>query len=152
MALIRREQTRPFTAQERLNRWRSDIERFFGFPFSTWPEGTWLGTAAVPTDVVEEKDKFIITAELPGLKKEDIDISVEGNTLCICGERKQEQEEIKADYYQCERAYGRFQREVTLPQSVEPSKVSAEYKQGVLKIIIPKTEQAKRKSIEIRTT
>jgi HSP20 family protein len=152
MALIRREQNRPPTAQERLNRWRSEIDRFFGFPFSNWPESPWFGAAGVPTDVVEENDKFIITAELPGLKKEDIDISVEGNTLCICGERKQEQEETKADYYQMERAYGRFQREIALPQSVDPNKVSAEYKHGVLKITVPKTDQAKRKSIEIKTS
>src|SRR5258705_99207 len=151
MALIRREETKPFIPREQLHRLRRDVDRWFGFPFSTWPEATWAGTAGIPTDVIEEKDKFVITAELPGLKKEDVDISVEGNTLCICGERKQEQEEKTADYYQCERAYGRFQRDITLPQTVDPSKISAEYKQGVLRITVPKTEQAKRKSIEIKT-
>lgn len=152
MALVRREETRPTTAWDNLNRMRRDVDRFFGFPFSAWPEVTWAGAGGVPVDVIEEKDKFIITAELPGMKKEDIDISMEGNTLCICGERKQEQEEAKADYYQCERSYGRFQRDITLPQGVDAARVAAEYKQGILKVTVPKSEQAKRKSIEIKAS
>ena len=151
MALMRREETRPTAPRQRASRvW--DTDRFFGFPFTGWPEPAWAATGGVPVDVFEEKDRFIITAELPGMNKDDIDISMEGNTLCICGERKQEQEEAKADFYQCERYYGRFQRDITLPQGVDATKVAAEYKQGVLKITVPKSEQAKRKPIEIKTT
>lgn len=146
MALVRRE-NRP-VSWDPLSRLGWNIERLFGFPFNEWPERQ----GAMATDVVEENDKFVVTTELPGLKKEDIEISVEGNTLCICAERKQEQEKRGGDYYQAERHYGRCQRNIMLPQSVDAGKVAAQYKDGLLTITIPKSEQAKRKSIEIKTS
>ena len=149
MALVRRE-PRTLSAWDPLNRLGWSLDRLFGFPFGEWSEGDWR-RAGMLTDVVEEKDKFIVTTELPGLKREDIDISVEGNRLCVCAERKQEQGKTKGDYYQSERYYGRFQRDISLPQSVDATNVTAEYKDGVLTVTVPKTEQAKRKSIEVKS-
>ena len=98
-------------------------------------------------------DKFVVTAELPGMKKEDIDISMDGNTLCICGERKEEKEERQGTEVQrSERYYGRFQRNITLAQSVDPNKIDAKYKDGVLTINLPKTEESKRKQIPVKAS
>jgi HSP20 family molecular chaperone IbpA len=84
-------------------------------------------------------------------KKEDIDISMEGNTLCICGDRKEERDERSgAGARRSERFYGRFQRNLTLPHTVDVKKIEAKYKDGVLSITLPKSEEAKRKQIEIK--
>ena len=91
-------------------------------------------------------------AEMPGMKKADIDVTVVGDTLTIAGERKQEEERKEGEVYRSERYLGRFQRSITLPSEVDVNKVQATYKDGVLTINVAKSEQAKRKQIEIKTT
>jgi HSP20 family protein len=136
-----------------LSRIRNEINRIFEDPFgfataaSTFFEG-W--TPAV--DVYEDKDEITVRAELPGMKKEDIEVTVVGDTLTISGERKHEEEKKEGEVYRSERYLGRFQRSVTLPTEVDPNKVQATYKDGVLTVTLPKSEQAKRKQIEIKTT
>jgi HSP20 family protein len=105
---------------------------------------------APPVDVYEDKDKITVRAELPGMKREDIELSVVGTTLTISGERKQEQETGQGETYRAERYWGRFQRIVTLPTPVEQNKIQASYKEGVLTVACPKSEEAKRKQIEIK--
>ena len=100
-------------------------------------------------DIYEEKDSLIVKADLPGLSEKDIDISIQGDTLTIRGERKQETETKEKDFYRCERIYGAFQRSVTLPYPVDQSKVKATYKHGVLEVRLPKAEEAKQKKIHV---
>jgi len=143
----------PFGPLNQLSRIRNEINRIFEDPFgfasaaSTFFEG-W--TPAV--DVFEEKDNIVVRAEMPGMKKEDIDVTVVGDTLTIAGERKQEEERKEGEVYRSERYLGRFQRSITLPSEVDVNKVQATYKDGVLTINVAKSEQAKRKQIEIKTT
>ena len=98
-------------------------------------------------DVYQDRDQFTVLVELPGLKKEDIDISLQDTTLTITGERKQERK--SSEGYRNERFYGRFQRSVTLPASVDASKVKANYQDGLLKVVLDKAEAAKPKQIEV---
>jgi HSP20 family protein len=149
--LARRNETwSPF---RELNRLRDEIDRLFDFPMGSSPRSELFGGWNPAVDVYEDKDKFAINAELPGMKKEDIDISMEGNTLCICGERKEEREQRSgAEPRRSERYYGRFQRNLTLPHTVDVNKIEAKYKDGVLSITLPKSEEAKRKQIEIKAT
>ena len=86
------------------------------------------------------------------MKKEDIAVSLEGSTLTVSGERKQEQERKEGETYRSERFFGRFQQSITLSQQVDPKKIQANYKDGVLTITLPKSEEAKRKQIEIKTS
>ena len=101
-------------------------------------------------EMYEEKDKFIIKAELPGMKKEDIDVSLADNTLTLKGERKAEKETKESNYYCCERYYGSFYRQVTLPSNADLKKIDAAYKDGVLEIKLPKTEETKEQKIDIK--
>lgn len=136
-----------------LNRIRNEINQIFEDPFgfasaaSTFFEG-W--TPAV--DIYEEKDKITVRAELPGMRKEDIEVTVVGDTLTISGERKQEEERKEGETYRSERYLGRFQRSIALPTEVDPNKVQANYKDGVLTVNVAKSEQARRKQIEIKTS
>ena len=145
MKLARRQSTwAPFRDFGRL---REDLERFLGTPYETSTDMWGWGPAV---DLYEDKDQFTVKCEIPGIKKEDLDISVEGNTLSVCGERKYEQEERPGEAYHTERYYGRFQRTITLPQTVNANKVNAAYKDGVLTISLPKTEEGRRKQIPIQ--
>jgi HSP20 family protein len=100
-------------------------------------------------DIYEENDKFVIKAEVPGVKKEDIDISIENNILTIKGERKFEKETKKENYHRAERYYGAFQRAFTLPGIVNQEKIKANLDNGVLTVEIPKKEEVKPKKIAI---
>jgi len=145
MKLARRQAT--WTPFRELGRLRDEFERVFGSPYETGTDFLGWGPAV---DLFEDKDHFTVKCELPGIKKVDIDISVEGNTLSICGERKFEQEEKPGEAYHTERYYGRFQRTIALPQSVDAGKVDARYKDGILTISLPKTEEGRRKQIQIK--
>ena len=136
-----------------LNRIRSEIDRIFQNPFSLLAPNTSFFEGWTPAlDIYEDKDKYVAKAELPGMKKEDIDVSLEGNTLTISGERKQEEEKKEGDTYRSERYFGMFQRTVTLPAAVDANKIQATYKDGVLTVTVPKTEEAKPKQIEVKTS
>jgi len=105
---------------------------------------------APAVDMFDKEDKLVVRAELPGVKKEDIDVSIVGDTLTIRGERKVEEEVKDEDYYCCERAYGSFYRAISLPTDVETSKVEARYKDGVLEVTLPKAKEAKPEKIEVK--
>ena len=102
-----------------------------------------------PIEMIEKEDKFIMKAELPGMKKEEIDISVVGDTLTIKGERKAETEVKEEDYYCCERCYGSFFRSITMPAAVDAKKIKATYEDGVLEVSLPKAPEVKPKKVEI---
>jgi HSP20 family protein len=101
-------------------------------------------------DITEDDKEYVIKAELPEMKKEEIKISVHDDVLAISGERKYEKEEKGKKYHRVERAYGSFMRSFTLPEDADGSKVSAEYKDGVLKVHLAKSEKAKPKAIEVK--
>jgi HSP20 family protein len=104
----------------------------------------------VPAVEISETDgKILITAELPGLAPEDVDVELENNVLTLRGEKKEEREETEKDTYVYERNYGSFQRSFSLPTTVQEDQVKAEFKNGILRITLPKTEQAKGKKISI---
>ena len=101
-------------------------------------------------DVSEEKDSFTIKADLPGLKKEDINLSFDNSILTITGERKNETEQKEKNYHRVERSYGRFIRSFNLGTGVDANNIQANYKDGVLDVKIPKSEKEKPKAIDIK--
>jgi HSP20 family protein len=100
-------------------------------------------------DVFERVDRFVMRAELPGMKEEDIDVSVIGNRLIIKGERKAESEVERKDYYYSERSYGSFSRSMDMPSDVDAKKIKASYDDGVLEINLPKTPGVKSKKVSV---
>jgi HSP20 family protein len=101
-------------------------------------------------DITEDDKEYVVKAEIPEMKKEDIKINVHEDVLTISGERKYEKEEKGKKYHRVERAYGSFMRSFTLPEDADGTKISAEYKDGVLKVHLPKSEKAKPKAIEVK--
>lgn len=130
---------------------RDEIDRLFDSPLSalTTSSQQFLNGWLPAIDLYEDNDNLVVMAELPGMAKEDIDISLHGDVLTISGERK-EQERQDAEVYRAERFLGRFQRTLTLPTAVDSSKVQANYKDGILKVTLPKAEHAKPKQIEVK--
>ncbi len=124
--------------------------RFFGteWPFLERGQGTGWWPAM---DVAESDQAITVSAELPGLKAEDVDISVHGNVLTISGEKKDSSEQREGDRYHVERRYGSFQRRLQLPADVDVERIQAECRDGVLTVTLPKTEQAKPRRIDVKS-
>lgn len=101
-------------------------------------------------DIKEEKDKFLIAADLPGVDPKNIEISVENNVLTLKGKREETHEETKGSYYRMERTQGQFYRQFTLPSAVDSAHIIAKSKQGVLELTIPKNKQKEVKKIEVK--
>ena len=101
-------------------------------------------------DIAEDNNAYVITAELPGLKKEEIKVGVQDDVLTISGERKYEKEEKDKKFHRVERAYGNFSRRFTIPANSDGENVSAEFKDGILQVHLPKTERVKPKQIEVK--
>ena len=128
--------------------------------------GTWLGRTPARTDgskealtvaewaplvdITEDEKEYLIKAELPGVKREDVKVTVENGVLAISGERRFEKEEKDRKYHRIERAYGSFMRSFSLPEGTDAGKVIADFKDGILKVHLPKSEIAKAKSVEIK--
>lgn len=106
----------------------------------------------VAIDVVEEKEQYVLKADLPGINKEDIKVSVENGVLTIEGERKSETEQKDKQVHRVERSYGRFIRTLNVGTNVDTSKIQASYKDGVLQLTVPKSEAAKPKSVDIQVS
>ena len=107
------------------------------------------GVATPAVDVIDKKDSVLVKAELPGIDKDKIDITIENETLVIKSEIKHEEEVKKEDYYHCERSYRSFARTIALPTKVDSSKVSATFKDGILEINLPKVEEKKPKKVHV---
>ena len=132
------------TLQEEVNRlFTGNAARAFD------DEGIARGSWSPSVDIYENKDQIVLEAELPGMKREDFDLSVENNVITLRGERHFEKKDETDNYHRVERAYGTFVRSFALPGSVEPDKVAAEYNDGLLTITIPKREEAKPKTVKI---
>ena len=119
---------------------QDELDQLFESPLTGW---------APALDVQEDKNNYTVRVEVPGLKREDIDVSLQDDALVISGERKSEKVEEGVEVHRQERFYGRFQRALTLPERVAADKVKADYKDGVLTVTLPKTEEAKPKKIDV---
>lgn len=126
-----------------------NLQRRFGHGMSDSDD--YYGAWAPAVDIFEKGDDLVIRAEIPGVDKDDVDITVRNNSLTLRGERKREQEITEENSYRLERSYGNFVRSFTLPRTVDASRISARYSNGVLDIVLPKAEEAKPKKIEIAT-
>ena len=104
---------------------------------------------APAVDVFEREDKFVVKAELPGMKEDDIDVSVVGDTLTIKGEKKSESEVKEEDYYRSERSYGSFFRSLTLPATIDTRGIEASYEDGVLEVNLPEAHEVKPKKVTV---
>ncbi|MFS8636977.1 MAG: Hsp20/alpha crystallin family protein [Gemmatimonadota bacterium] len=100
-------------------------------------------------DITERDDALVLTAELPGMRREDIEVELDNNVLTIRGEKKEEREEKGEERYLYERRFGSFSRSFTLPRTVDPDRISARYERGVLTVTLPKLEESKGKRIEV---
>ncbi len=105
-----------------------------------------------PIDIQETDDAYIVEADVPGMKKEDVHIEVNDDVLTIKGERKSEHEEKREDYHRIERQYGSFRRTVTIPGGFQYDAVKAKFKDGVLRVTLPKREDAKPRRIEVKAS
>lgn len=129
-----------------LERWRPSLD------ITPWRPFWWLSSEDgwMPAiDVFEKDDKFVVKAELPGMKKEDIDVSVVGDMLNIKGEKKTETELKEENYYRSERSYGSFFRSIPLPSTVDADKIEANYEDGVLEVTLPKVAKVKPKKVKV---
>jgi HSP20 family protein len=129
------------------------LSSFFdsGFPRTRERDESILTTAWAPlVDISEDDRGYTLKVELPEMKREDIKVSVENGLLTISGERIREKEENNRKYHRVERAYGSFVRNFSLPQNVDPSKVEAHYRDGMLHVSIAKSEQARPQSVEVK--
>ena len=135
---------RPF---RELEEWERRFDDLFGRPFWRLPveERGWIPAV----DVFEKADKFVVKAELPGMREDDIDVSVVGDTLSIKGEKKTETEVKNEDYYRCERSYGNFYRSIPIASNVDANKIEASFEDGVLEVALPKSAKVKPKKIAV---
>jgi len=134
----------------RLSSLRDELDRLFESPWTELARTSQLLSGWTPAlDIHEDKDHFTVCVELPGMKREDIDVSLHDGAVSISGERQTEKKYDEADAYRTERFFGKFQRTVTLPAPVAADKVKAQYKDGLLTVTLPKTEAAKPKQIEV---
>ena len=144
----------PWRGRSEVDRFKGEIDRLFddffirspfGRPFE---RGDWMPAV----DMSENEKEIVVHAEVPGMDSKDIDISLNGRVLTMKGERKQEQEEKEKNYYRIERKYGSFSRSFELPADVDPNKVKAKYKDGILTLNLPKTKEQSTKKIEVKTS
>jgi HSP20 family protein len=144
----------PWKPFRELERMRREIDRVWDSFFGEKPlmkageVGEWLPSL----DVAETNNDIVVKAEIPGMDPKDIDISLSNDILTIKGEKKQEKEEKEENYHLIERSYGKFVRSVRLPGEVKSAKINASYKDGVLNITLPKSEEAKKKEVKIKIT
>jgi HSP20 family protein len=128
-----------------------EMDKLWDSFFTEKPFGRMLTEDWFPSvDISETKDKLLIKAELPGLDAKDVDVSISGDILTIKGEKKKEEEQKDEHFYSCERYSGSFQRSFRLPVNTRADKIEASFDKGVLRITLPKTEEAKKKKITIK--
>ena len=142
----------PWQPHREMEEIRRRFEDIFGRPYvpGIWrlfPSEEMVWAPAI--DVLEKEDKFLVKVELPGVKEEDVNVSLAGGTLTIEGEKKAESEVKKKGYYYSETSYGSFSRSITIPSTVDASKIEANYDKGVLEITLPKAPEVKPKKITV---
>ena len=130
--------------QDEVNRlFSSNLSRSFD------DEGLMRGAWTPSVDIYENKDQIVLEAELPGMNREDFELTIENNVLTLRGERRFEKQDDTDNYHRVERAYGSFTRSFTLPQTVSAENATADYKNGVLRVVLQKREEVKARRIEV---
>ena len=155
MSLIRYQQPELATWSpfDRLSSLRDEMNRLFDLSGPSFGRDTGVFSGWSPAlDVYQDKDNVFVKLELPGLRKEDIDITLQNGMLVISGERKHEEEKTEGETFRSERYFGRFHRSVTLPTNVDSGAVKASYKDGILTVTLPKAEEAKPRQIEVQVS
>jgi len=133
-----------------LARFRPGMDDFFNSFLNGW-DTPFLAKGRWPAmDIAENENVFIVKAEVPGCKAEEIDVSVNGNTLTISGEKKHEEEKTENRYYHVERSYGSFRRDLNLATEIDADKIKAVCENGVLTLTLPKSEKAKPVKVEVK--
>ncbi len=145
MALMKYKRDDPFRALEALH---DEINKLFNFSWGRFP-AIREEILAPSVDVWEDKDNIYVEADIPGFEQKDISLNLKGDNLIISAKKDETKEEKKKNYYRCERYQGSFYREVILPSHIDASKIKAGYKNGVLKVTLPKKEEEKGKEIKI---
>jgi HSP20 family protein len=149
----------PWRPSMDMSRWERDMDRmmedFLGRRARSWWPENWfprhdMEVRAPALDVFEDKEDVVVRAELPGMDKENIEVNLTDSTLTIKGEKKKEEEVKEENYYRSERSYGSFVRSVELPKAVHADKIKASFKNGILEVRAPKTEEAKSKEIKVK--
>ncbi len=136
--------------EREFNRLFNTLGNRFGFSEDDYNKDEYENAVWMPlTDISEDKDKYVLKLDLPGVNKEDVKISYNEGQLSISGERKQEKETKDSKYHRVERAYGKYFRSFALPQKIKEDKIDASFKDGQLTINVPKAEEAKPKEIQI---
>ena len=151
MALVRWNPARELLdIQKEFGKMFDAFENRFGFSKNDgddeYDNAVWMPLA----DISEDKDNYILNLDLPGIDKKDVKISYVDGQLSVSGERKQEKEDKNSKFHRVERSYGKYYRSFTLPQDLNTDKINAEFKDGSLKITVPKSEEAKPKELEIK--
>ena len=139
----------PFRELENLQK---EMNRLFGVSAAgnPWEDtAVFRGQCSPAIDVYDSQDNFQVKADLPGMKKEEIEISLQDNNLTIKGEKKKDNEVKEKDYYKTERFYGSFSRILRFPAAIDAEKIDARYENGVLTVTLPKKEEAKPKQIRV---
>ncbi|MGH9366808.1 MAG: Hsp20/alpha crystallin family protein [Thermoanaerobaculia bacterium] len=158
-SLIRREPTLPFFRPfgEPMFREMEEMSDRFNRLLGTWgrpypyeKEALKVAEWAPAVDIQETETEYLVKAELPEIEKKDVKVTVQDNVLTIEGERKQEKEEKGKKFHRIERSYGTFLRTFTVPEEVEPTKLTAEFKEGVLTVRLPKGEKPRYKAIDVK--
>lgn len=130
----------------------SDLEQYLDNLFGQVWGGRGWSNGFPRSDVAETEDAFVIEAELPGMRREDIKVEMKENILTISGENKAEEKEKTKGYHRIERSYGTFTRSFRLPSSVDETRISARYDNGVLRLTVPKREEARPRQIEVKVS
>lgn len=136
-----------------LERMQREMNRYFNtmpFTFGNGEESLTTSEWLPAVDITEDDKEFVVKAELPEVKKEDVKVTLTDDVLCIRGERKAEKEEKNRKYHRIERSYGSFERSFSLPEAADASKISSEFKDGMLTVHLPKNPNAKSKTIEVK--
>ncbi|MCX8090092.1 MAG: Hsp20/alpha crystallin family protein [Verrucomicrobiae bacterium] len=144
----------PFREMEELQRRMSTLFDWSPFRRSTLTdeEAITLPEWAPLVDIAEDDKEYLLKVELPEVNKDDVKVTVEGDTLTISGERKAEKEEKGRKFHRVERYYGRFERSFSIPDDADADNVKAEFKDGVLRVHLPKSEKARPKQIEVKVS
>jgi HSP20 family protein len=148
MSIVRYDPFRDLrTLQDEVNRlFSTNMTRFFGDDEAI-ARGAWNPNV----DIYENKDQIVLEAELPGMNRDDFDLSIENNVLTLRGERRFEKKDEGDNFHRVERAYGSFTRSFTLPQTVSSEGANAEYRNGLLRVTLPKREEVKARKIQIES-
>ncbi|MCX6887073.1 MAG: Hsp20/alpha crystallin family protein [Verrucomicrobia bacterium] len=147
----RRPEMAGWTGFGRLNQLEQELGRLFGTPLAAGQSaGMGMPAWAPAMDVQEDKDSVVVQVELPGMKREEIQVSLEDGTLTISGERKMEKPVEGVSVHHTERSYGLFERSVTLPTMVAADKVNAQYADGMLTVTLPKADEVKPRQISVK--